>query len=183
MASILPVNVSDLLHFRSVESPRIEFKVSWDEKTTGAQVIRSICAFANDFQNLNGGYIAIGVGEENGLAVFPPKGLTPVEIEQAQQWIRGRCNTIDPVYQPVISPEVVDGRHILVIWTPGSQVRPHQAPESSEKGAARKYYIRLGSSTVDADSQADLKTQLIQLTARVPFDDRRALQASVLGHP
>ncbi len=87
---------------------------------------------------------------------------------------------IDPVYQPILSPETVDGRQILVVWVPGSQVRPHQAPESSEKGGGRKYYIRLGSSTVDADSQPDLKTQLVQLTARVPFDDRRALQASVL---
>ncbi len=34
--------------------------------------------------------------------------------------------------------------------------------------------------TVDADSQPELKTQLLQLTARVPFDDRRALDASVL---
>lgn len=180
MASILPINLSDLLHFRGVESPRVEFKASWEEKTTGAQVIRSICAFANDFQNLNGGYIAIGVAEQDGAVVLPPKGLSPAELEQAMQWIRGHCNMIDPVYQPVLSPEVVDGRHILVVWAPGSQVRPHQAPESSEKGGARKYYIRLGSSTVDADSQPDLKTQLVQLTARVPFDDRRALQASVL---
>ena len=180
MASILPINLEDLLYHRGVESPRVEFKESWDDKYTGAQVIRSICAFANDFQNLNGGYIVIGVAEQDGVAVMPPKGLTPAEVEEAQQWIRGRCNTIDPIYQPILSPEVVSGRHILVVWAPGSQVRPHQAPESAEKGAARKYFIRLGSSTVDADTKAELKTQLIQLTARVPFDDRRALQANVL---
>jgi ATP-dependent DNA helicase RecG len=180
MTSILPINLGDLLHFRGVESPRVEFKASWDEKTTGAQVIRTICAFANDFQNLNGGYIVIGVAEQDGAAVLPPKGLTSAEVEQAQHWIRGRCNTIDPVSQPVLSPEMVDGQSILVVWAPGSQLRPHQAPESSDKGAKRKYYIRLGSETVDVDTQADLKTQLMQLTARVPFDDRRALQTSVL---
>lgn len=180
MASILPINLGDLLHLRGVESPRVEFKASWDVKTTGAQVIRTVCAFANDFQNLNGGYIVIGVAEKDGVAVTPPTGLTAAEVETAQQWIRGRCNTIDPIYQPVLSPETIDGKHILVVWAPGSQVRPHQAPESAEKGAPRKYYIRLGSSTVDADSQPELKTQLLQLTARVPFDDRRALQASVL---
>lgn len=180
MASILPINLEDLLYLRSVESSRVEFKASWDDKYTGAQVIRSICAFANDFQNLNGGYIIIGVAEQDGTAVLPPKGLTPAEVEAAQQWLRGRCNVIDPIYQPLLSPELVDGKHILVVWAPGSQTRPHQAPESVEKGAARKYFIRLGSSTVDADSKPELKTQLIQLTARVPFDDRRALQASVL---
>ncbi|NGZ05652.1 MAG: hypothetical protein G8237_04785 [Magnetococcales bacterium] len=180
MASILPINLNDLLYLRHVESSRVEFKASWDEHVIGSKVIRSICAFANDFQNLNGGYIIIGVAEQNGVSIMPPQGLTTVEVEAAQKWIRGRCQTIDPVYQPVLSPEQVDGRHILVIWAPGSQMRPHQAPESSERGAARRYYIRLGCETVDADTRAELKTQLVQLTARVPFDDRRSLQANVL---
>lgn len=180
MSSMLPVNIDNLLRLQGVESARIEFKASWDEKTTGSQVIRTICAFANDFQNLNGGYIVIGVAEQSGAAILPAKGLSEKEIEDAQKWIRGRCNVIDPVYQPVLSPEMHDGRRILVIWAPGSQARPHQAPESTDKGASRKFFIRLGADTVDADTKSELKTQLMQLTARVPFDDRRALQASVL---
>ncbi len=178
MPSILTINLDDLLYQRGVESARVEFKASWDEKTTGAQVLRTICAFANDFQNLNGGYIVIGVAEQDGKACMPPKGLSALELDAAQTWIRGHCNKIDPVYQPVLSPEVVDGQHILVVWAPGSQIRPHQAPESSES-AARKYYIRLGSETVDVERRPELRAQLLQLTAKVPFDDRRALQASV----
>ena len=180
MPFILPINLDDLLRLQGVESARVEFKASWDDKYTGAQVIRTICAFANDFQNLNGGYIVIGVAEQDGVAVLPPKGLSDQDLEAAQFWIRGRCNAIDPVYQPVLSPEVYAGQKILVIWAPGSQVRPHQALESAEKGASKKFYIRLGSETVDADQKRELKTQLMQLTAHVPFDDRRALQASVL---
>lgn len=180
MSSILPINLDALLRLQGVESPRVEFKASWDEKTTGAQVIRTICAFANDFQNLNGGYVVIGVAEKDSAAELPPKGLTESELDAAQIWIRGHCNKIDPVYQPVLSPEVYDGRRILVVWAPGSQARPHQAPESAEKAASRKFFIRLGSETTDADKQPDLKTQLLQMTARVPFDDRRALQANVL---
>lgn len=180
MSSILPIPVDRLLRHQGVESARVEFKASWDEKTTGAQVIRTICAFANDFQNLNGGYIVIGVAEQGGAAILPAKGLTDPAIEAAQKWIRGRCNVIDPVYQPVLSPEMHEGQRILVIWAPGSQARPHQAPDAAEKGAARKFFIRLGADTVDADTQPALKMQLMQLTARVPFDDRRALQASVL---
>jgi ATP-dependent DNA helicase RecG len=178
MASILPINLNDLLYLRGVESARVEFKASWDEKTTGAQVIRTLCAFANDFQNLNGGYIVIGVAEADGAAVLPPQGLATAELEAAQRWIRGRCRTIDPEYQPVLSPEVFEGKHILVVWAPGSQIRPHQAPESAEKGAARRYYVRLGSETVDVDRRPELRTQLMQMTARVPFDDRRALSAT-----
>lgn len=180
MPSILPINLDELLRLQGVESPRVEFKASWDDRYTGAQIIRTICAFANDFQNLNGGYVVIGVAEQDGAAVLPPKGLSDQDIDNAQAWIRGRCNAIDPVYQPVLSPEVYEGKRILVIWAPGSQARPHQAPESTDKGASRKFFIRLGSETTDADKQPELKTQLMQLTARVPFDDRRALQASVL---
>src|SRR5208283_5808518 len=99
MPSCLPINIDDLLHLRGVESPRVEFKASWDEATTGLQVLHTICAFANDFQNLNGGYIIIGVAQAEGRAVLPPKGLTTLEVERAQHWVRGRCNAIDPVYQ------------------------------------------------------------------------------------
>ena len=179
MVSKLPINLDDLLRRQGVESARAEFKASWDEKTTGPQVVRTICAYANDFQNLNGGYIVIGIEELDGRAVLPPKGLSDSDIEQAQKWIRGRCNAIDPVYQPVMAPEEFQERKILVVWAPGSQTRPHQAPESADKGAPRKYYIRLGSETIDASRQPDLFTQLMQLTARVPFDDRLALHAEM----
>lgn len=174
MSLILPININDLLYCKGIESARIEFKASWDEKTTAHQVIKTICAFANDLQNLNGGYIVIGVAEQDGCAVLPPKGISPEEMDRIQKWIRGNCNRIDPEYQPVLSPEVVDDQHILVIWVPGSDVRPHSAPDG-EKGE-RKYFVRIGSESVDAQKNGVLN-QLLQMTARVPFDDRRALQA------
>ena len=46
--SILPVNVRDLLYCQGVESERVEFKAPWDARTTGPQVLRTICAFANE---------------------------------------------------------------------------------------------------------------------------------------
>ncbi len=49
MFSSLPININDLLHFQGVESARIELKQSWDEKTTEVQVLKTLCAFANDF--------------------------------------------------------------------------------------------------------------------------------------
>ena len=98
MSAILPINLESLLACRGVESERVEFKASWDARTTGPQVLRTICAFANDYHNLNGGYVVIGVGERDGRAALPPAGLTPVEIESAQKWLRGQCNRLDPSY-------------------------------------------------------------------------------------
>lgn len=176
MSLILPINIQNLLQCQGVESARIEFKPLWNEAVTGYQVLRTICAFANDFQNLNGGYIIIGVEENSGCAVLPPKGISPEDVDEIQKWVRGNCNRIDPVYQPVFSPEVIDGKHILVIWAPGSDNRPHRAPDGEK--TERKYFVRIGSENVDAAARG-LLPQLLQLTARVPFDDRRALQARV----
>ena len=176
MSRTLPINLDDLLHCRVVESVRVEFKAGWDPKTTGPQVLKTICAFANDLQSLNGGYVVLGVAETDGRAVVPAAGLTPDQLAGAQKWIRGNCNRIDPIYQPVVSPETVDDRHILVVWAPPSDTRPHAAPDGP--GKERRYWIRLGAETVDAQANGMLQA-LLETTARVPWDDRRALQARV----
>ena len=178
MSAILPVNLDNLLYCRGVESERVEFKASWDPHTTGPQVLRTICAFANDFHNLNGGYVVIGVGERDGRAALPPFGLTAKEVEDAQKWIRGSCNRLDPPYPPILSPETVGDRLILVVWAPASEMSPHRAPDVGAKGLGR-YWIRLGSETVDAEQRGGLLRELIQQTARVPWDDRRAHDAQV----
>ncbi len=177
MSTILFINLDNLLHRRGVESERVEFKEAWHPETTGVQVLRTICAFANDYHNLNGGYVVIGVGEDCGRARLPPTGLSAADVEAAQQWIRGHCNQIDPPYQPILSPERVGLRQILVVWAPASETRPHRAPESLR--GRRRYWIRLGSSTVDAEQRGDLTRGLFQQTARVPWDDRRTPDARI----
>ncbi len=177
MSAILPINLDDLLYCRGVESERVEFKASWDPDTVGPQVLRTICAFANDYHNLNGGYVVIGVAEEEGRAALPPAGLSSEQVEAAQQWIRGNCLRLDPPYPPILSPESVGDRLVLVVWAPASEMRPHRAPDGSR--GARRYWIRLGSATVDAEQRGDLIRALVQQTARVPWDDRRASDARV----
>lgn len=167
--NILPINLDDLIHARSIESVRLEFKGTWSDPIL-EQVIRSICAFANDFFNLNGGYIIIGIDEKEGFPILPPRGLEHFSIDEIQKEIRGNCKRIDPEYQPVISPETYQGKQILVIWAPAGDVRPYQAPDKL-KGGERKFYVRQGAETVEA--QKDILTQLMQMTAKVPFDDRR----------
>ena len=151
----------------------------WDPATTGPQVLRTICAFANDYHNLNGGYVVIGVAEEQGRALFPPAGLSPEQVEAAQRWIRGHCNRFDPAYPPVLSPETVEDRLVLVVWAPASEMRPHRAPGPGPGRGPGRYWIRFGSETVDAEQRGDLIRGLIQQTARVPWDDRRATDARI----
>ena len=71
----LPIDITALLSSSLVESERIELKEGWNPES----VLHTLCAFANDFHNLGGGYVVIGVAEENGRPVLPPEGLTPEE--------------------------------------------------------------------------------------------------------
>ena len=177
MSKILPINLEDLLYCRGVESERVEFKASWDPKTTGFQVLKTICAFANDLHNLNGGYVVIGVGESEGQAVLPPSGLSSEEIESAQKWINGHCTRLNPTYHPVLSPEVIDDRRVLVVWVPASETRSaHRAPEKD--GGPWRYWVRLGPETVDAEKRGQLPA-LMEKSTRVPWDDRRAHDAQI----
>lgn len=175
MVSVLPINLDDLINARAVETVRREFKKTWSQPTLD-QSIRSICAFANDFFNLNGGYIVIGIEEQNGLPILPPHGLEDQDVDEIQKQIRGNCKNIDPEYQPVLSPEYYMEKLILVIWVLGGELRPYQAPKG-QKDRERAYYVRQGSETVEA--RGDILTQLMQMAARVPFDDRRNLYTSI----
>ncbi len=76
----LPVNINNLLHDHVVESDRIEFKASWNP----GSILKTICAFANDFQNFGGGYIVIGVEEHAGEPIFPPTGVKKSELDKMQ---------------------------------------------------------------------------------------------------
>lgn len=172
MSKILPIDLDSLLYCSGIEAERVEFRESWDPARIGPQVLRTICAFANDYHNLNGGYIVIGAGESDGRAELPPKGLSTDDLAAAQEWIRGNCDRIDPPCSPILSPEAVDSRNLLVVWVPASETRPHGAPDRA--GQPKRYWVRSGADTVDAEQCGDLLQGLIQQTASVPWDDRPA---------
>ena len=71
MTGTLPINIDHLLRQRTIEGERIEYKAGWNPKS----VLHTICAFANDFHNLGGGYVVLGVEEKNGRPLLPPKGI------------------------------------------------------------------------------------------------------------
>jgi len=170
----LPININDLLGARTVESNRIEFKEGWNPDA----IYRSICAFANDFDNSGGGYIVIGVAEEQGRAKRPVKGLTTDEIARIQREMIGYNNLIKPAYHPRLSIEEVDGQQILVLWVLGSSNRPHEAPEQvTAKQKVFHYYVRQYANSVRANPGQ--QQELIAMTNQVPFDDRPNTQATL----
>ncbi len=171
----LPISLADVLGGKSVEWERLEYKSGWNPEA----VLHSICAFANDFHNLGGGYIVIGVAEESGRPVLPPAGLDPDKLDAIQQELLNLCHSaIQPMYHPLSTPCEVDGKWILVLWVPGGETRPYKAKRSlSKRKNDWAYYIRKQSSTVRAKG-AD-EQELIGLAATVPFDDRYNQKASL----
>jgi ATP-dependent DNA helicase RecG len=173
--SKLPINLDDLLRQRTVEGDRIEYKRGWNP----VPVLKTLCAFANDFENLGGGYIVIGQDcDSQGLPVFPPAGLTEAEIEHVQQELHRYCQKIEPHYFPILSVEEYASRKLVVLWAPGGQNRPYDVPRDvTAPQSPRHYYIRRYASTVEA--QGEEERELLSLTATIPFDDRRCQHATV----
>src|SRR3977135_1310594 len=109
MSSRLPLKLDDLLRQRTVEGERIEYKAGWNPDA----IIRTLCAFANDFENLGGGYVVIGQDcDANGQPIFPPVGLQATQLDKIQHELLGCCNQIQPTYFPILSIEHGEGRNL-----------------------------------------------------------------------
>ncbi|MCG6534157.1 MAG: ATP-binding protein, partial [Syntrophales bacterium LBB04] len=170
----LPVNINDLLHGHSVEWERLEFKRGWNPQA----ILHTLCAFANDFHNLGGGYVFVGIADKDGRPVLPPEGIAADRLERIQKEVLELGYRIQPHYHPLMVPHVIDGRHMLALWAPGGQNRPYKAPVSLSRGNREyAYFIRKGPSTVRAKGSDE--TELLSLAANVPFDDRLNRQGRV----
>ena len=170
----MPFNLDDLINRRAIEGNRVEFKATWNHPIQAA-VIHTICAFANDLLNLNGGYVVLGVEEAGGRPILPLRGLDDLDLDTVQKEVYGACQRIVPAYQPILFPADYQGKSLLVIWAPGGDTRPYQAPETLGKAARSEYYVRQGPMTPVA--RGETLRQLMELAAKTPFDDRRSLQA------
>ena len=163
----LPINIEDLLNKQKVESNRIEFKKGWNP----AKIYQTICAFANDFDNIGGGYILVGVEEENGIAKRPIHGLSESDLDGIQKAMIGFNNKINPYYLPRTSVEEIEGKYVLVIWVPSGLERPYDVMDDVTKRDARpRWYVRSGTSTIEAKGK--VLTELMEMANRIPFDDR-----------
>ena len=165
----LAINIEDLLNKQKIESNRIEFKKGWNP----GSIYRSICAFANDFDDLGGGYILVGVDtdHETGMAIRPVEGVPMEKIDGILQEMVGYNNKISPYYLPRTSVEEVDGKLLIVIWCPAGSYRPYSTPANvTVKDSKEYFYIRSGTSTIEAKGEA--LVELRELANRIPFDER-----------
>jgi ATP-dependent DNA helicase RecG len=170
----IPVNIEDLINQRIVESNRVEFKKSWNP----TEIIHSICAFANDIDNVGGGYIVIGVEEKDGSPIFPILGIEKSKIDGILKECIGYCHCIEPLYNPIIEPAIYKDKYIIVIWVTAGYGRPYKASKDVFSDKSNKlYYIRKFSSTIVASPSEE--KELFYVSTDIPFDDRPNLSAEV----
>jgi ATP-dependent DNA helicase RecG len=162
----LPINIEDLVNGQTVEWERLEFKRGWNPE----EIIHTLCAFANDLNNWGGGYVIVGIEEDQGKAILPPYGINQTDLDAIQGEVLQLAYQILPNYFPLVQPYLLGNNYILVIWCPAGDNRPYTAPSTQGKQAQRHPYIRFGSRSIIAKD--DNLRRLQELTARVPFDDR-----------
>lgn len=168
----IPANIDDLVNQRVVESSRIEFKSGFNPNA----VVHTICAFANDIDNMGGGYLVLGVEERDGSPVFPLRGIPQNEIDGILKKLVGLCHKIEPLYNPIVEPVLYQGVYLVVIWVPGGYGRPYKAAKDVFTPSSPKlYYIRRFSSTIVASPNEE--RELFYLSTNIPFDDRPNLAA------
>lgn len=163
----LHINIDELLNGQAVEDNRLDFKEGWNPDS----IYRTICAFANDFEDTGGGYIVVGAKEEHGKAVRPIHSIDPQKIESIEKEMVGFNNLIQPYYQPRLFIEEVDNKTLLVIKVAAGNRRPYKVPDQvTAKQKSYNYYIRYNSSCIVPKNEYE--EELKNLTNRIPFDDR-----------
>jgi ATP-dependent DNA helicase RecG len=180
---MIPLKIDKLLKGRVVEQNRVEYKSGWNP----ADTIHTICAFANDFSNVNGGYIVIGIDAPSGIPALPPRGVPKEQLDAIQQEIFQYCNKIEPRYIPKI--EVVNYHdtdiYLLYLRCSAGENGPYQAPMDvySSKQSGKKtdktmrYWIRPASITTYA--KQDEIAELFDKFNAVPYDDRVNRSATI----
>ena len=162
----LPTNVNELINGRIVEWARIEFKRGWNPDS-GA---KTITAFANDIDNLGGGYLVFGISEDAGSPVLPPTGLNKDKLDSIQRELVQICHRINPEYFPLVEPVYFQGKWLLIVCARSGPHKPYKAPDGN-------VYIRRFSVTKRASRQEEI--ELMELSKRIAYDDQLNQEASV----
>jgi len=169
----LPININQLISGKTVEWDRLEFKRGWNPE----EIIHSICAFANDINNWGGGYIVVGIAENEGIPELPPVGLSQESLDKIQKELVNLRHQIEPFPQIISEPVKFQGKYIFIIWVPGGSERPYKVPATLGTKGQKRYFVRQGSVSKIVNPAEE--KQLLSLSENIPFDDRINYSATI----
>jgi predicted HTH transcriptional regulator len=156
-------------------------QVEWKENVADVlDVVKAVCAFANDWPNFGGGYVICGAKEtkdEWGHPRVERVGLIASEIKRLEgQVLRSSREYLNPPVVPVV--QVLDlpdpERKILVFQIAATK----QAHLFTREGAAGTCWIRVSSNTIEARNGLSRELMVRKLAVE-PWDQRVCAGATV----
>jgi ATP-dependent DNA helicase RecG len=172
-----PSRVSiDLEHLARRENEQTE----WKENVADIDdVVRTLCAFANDLSNLGGGYVVCGAAEDKDTHGFPylrRSGLSAQRFKEVEGMVLTRCRErVFPAITPLVEelPADTADRRILIFVQAATQ-QSHQFREAHSTG---KHYIRVSRQTLEARN-GQLRELLVRKGDLEPWDRRPCTAAT-----
>ncbi|MCA9640777.1 MAG: putative DNA binding domain-containing protein [Myxococcales bacterium] len=156
-------------------------QTEWKENVADINdVVETLSAFANDLQNLGGGYVVCGAREEKDEHGFPRlvrTGLTAARLKEIENTVLARLrDRVSPPLAPLVEELESDdpARRILVFLQPATG-----AAHTFRRGnAGAKHFVRVSRSTIEARNGL-LKDLLVRKGALEPWDRRPCNLATV----
>lgn len=125
-------------------------RLAWRQNVADIDdVVATLCAFANDLQNLGGGYVVCGGREGtdiHGFAQLQLTGLTAARMREVESVVLARCrDRVSPPLTPLVAeaPSADPSRRML-IFTIAATRQAHVFRRGADTGA---HYVRVGRST------------------------------------
>jgi ATP-dependent DNA helicase RecG len=149
-------------------------QTEWKENVADIDdVVETLSAFANDLQNLGGGYVVCGVREtkdEHGFPSLVRVGLTASRLREVEGTVVTRCRErVSPPITPLVQQLPTDDpqRRILVFVQPATGA----AHTFRRRTDGAKHYVRVSHSTIEARNGV-LRELLVRKGALEPWDRR-----------
>jgi ATP-dependent DNA helicase RecG len=167
----------DLKELSVRESEQVEWK---EDVADTDDVAATLCAFANDWSNLGGGYVICGAREEKDEHGFPRVvlvGLSSSRLKEVENKVLALCrDRVSPPIGPSTLELMADqpDRRVLVFVMPATR----SAHTFRRRDDAGRHYVRIGRSTREARNGI-MRELLVRRGALEEWDRRPCLTATV----
>lgn len=162
-------------------SRRENEQTEWKENVADMDdVAATLAAFANDLQNLGGGYVVCGAREGKGPDEFPTlvrTGLSAARFREIEGTVLTLCRErVSPPIAPLVEEIPVEGGNlrILVFIQPATG----SAHTFRRRNEGAKHFVRVSRSTIEARNGL-LRDLLVRKGAMAPWDRRMCNAATV----
>jgi ATP-dependent DNA helicase RecG len=164
-----------------VLSQRESEQIEWKENVADIDdVIKSLCAFANDLANLGGGYVVCGAQEQKdefGFSKISKIGLTAAALAELKGRVLTRCRErVTPEIMPAVYEVESENkdRRILIFVQPATS----QAHQFRNRQDETHFFIRDSRSTIQARNGL-LRELLVRKGSLEPWDRRICSNATI----